>query len=585
MTMMLSRLQLCEFKSRKTRKRLNEEHLMRPILAVTAAVLLATLPLYAQQPGPIQYKLDFDPQRDVTQSNRDDKGRPGLFITVRFTISLEGDKQTDDPTAMYKVIVEEDGQKVHEDDVPRPSPSEDLGLVMVLDTSGSMKEHGRMAQAKAAAEVFLDKLPAKADCGLILFDHEIREPVLSPTPNRNLLREQIRAVEPRGGTAYLDAAARAVRMLVPQVGREKAVVVLTDGLDLNSQATVDQVIQLARKSRVRVYTVGIGEPGKLEPVNSVLVLDRSGSMHPPADDQDRVSKIKALHRAAARFVTIMPGTAQTTLLPFSTEVGIPKSLSGNKKDLIAGIERLTPEGETALFDATYAAIATLDTLQPRGKRAVVAMTDGIDNSSRRRVDEVIERAKEAKISLYMLGFGRPGELDEEVMKQMAEQTGGRYYHAKNEKALLDIFENLSILLHDDGIDEVTLQNLARHTGGQYYHARKVGDLRFILEQVTESIQKKSYEVTFKSLRQVSDGTARRVTLKLVRRGGELASNPVAGDIRPTDEVLQKQEGGYQTPGVVIAEMNYLVYLSLLGVLIALLALPAIVRKRLKGTAA
>jgi VWFA-related protein len=583
--MMLSRLQLCEFKSRKTRKRLNEEHLMRPILAVTAAVLLATLPLYAQQPGPIQYKLDFDPQRDVTQSNRDDKGRPGLFITVRFTISLEGDKQTDDPTAMYKVIVEEDGQKVHEDDVPRPSPSEDLGLVMVLDTSGSMKEHGRMAQAKAAAEVFLDKLPAKADCGLILFDHEIREPVLSPTPNRNLLREQIRAVEPRGGTAYLDAAARAVRMLVPQVGREKAVVVLTDGLDLNSQATVDQVIQLARKSRVRVYTVGIGEPGKLEPVNSVLVLDRSGSMHPPADDQDRVSKIKALHRAAARFVTIMPGTAQTTLLPFSTEVGIPKSLSGNKKDLIAGIERLTPEGETALFDATYAAIATLDTLQPRGKRAVVAMTDGIDNSSRRRVDEVIERAKEAKISLYMLGFGRPGELDEEVMKQMAEQTGGRYYHAKNEKALLDIFENLSILLHDDGIDEVTLQNLARHTGGQYYHARKVGDLRFILEQVTESIQKKSYEVTFKSLRQVSDGTARRVTLKLVRRGGELASNTVAGDIRPTDEVLQKQEGGYQTPGVVIAEMNYLVYLSLLGVLIALLALPAIVRKRLKGTAA
>ena len=63
-------------------------------------------------------------------------------------------------------------------------------------------------------------------------------------------------------------------------------------------------------------------------------------------------------------------------------------------------------GETALFDAVFSALATLEAYNPPGKKVVVAMTDGIDNISRRRADEVIERAKDANVALFMLGFGR-----------------------------------------------------------------------------------------------------------------------------------------------------------------------------------
>ena len=65
-----------------------------------------------------------------------------------------------------------------------------------------------MAQAREAAGIFLDKLPVKADCGLILFDHEMRPPVVAPTVNRKILLDEIRKVQPRGGTAYLDAVAK-----------------------------------------------------------------------------------------------------------------------------------------------------------------------------------------------------------------------------------------------------------------------------------------------------------------------------------------------------------------------------------------
>ena len=242
------------------------------------------------------------------------------------------------------------------------------------------------------------------------------------------------------------------------------------------------------------------------------------------------------------------------------------------------IQGLEPSGETALFDATYAAVATLDASGTRGKRAVVAMTDGVDNSSRRRVEEVIERAREAKIALHMLGFGRKGELDEKAMQAMAAQTGGKYYHAATRKRSLEIFENLSIQLHDDGIDEATLTKLAQDTGGNYYPAKNVQDLQFILEKVTQNIQKKEYAVTFASNRPVKDGTARNVTLKLVRRS-EGVSSQAGVNYVPGETVVQETNARYQTHGVVVAEMHPMVYLLLLLVIAGLIAAPAMLRKR------
>ncbi len=187
-------------------------------------------------------------------------------------------------------------------------------------------------------------------------------------------------------------------------------------------------------------------------------------------------------------------------------------------------------------------------------------------------------AREAKIPLHILGFGRKGELDEKTMQAMAAQTGGQYYHAKNEKALMEIFENLSIQLHDDGIDEVTLTRLAQQTGGQYYPAKNVQDLHFILEKVTQNIQKKEYAVTFPSLRQVRDGTARNVSLKLVRRSGEVVSNQAGANYRAGDQVVEEKKAAYQTRGVVVAEMNHLVYLVLLGAIGVLVLLPSMLKK-------
>lgn len=550
------------------------------LLLLVAAM---TLPAFAQtEKAKLPYTVEFDKDKDVDSTFRPADGAQGIFVKVRFAIKLEG-SEVDKIEGDYKLLIEENGQVVKVVDVPRPIVSDALSVVLAMDTSGSMKQFRRMEQARAAADVFLNKLPSATDCGLVLFDHEVRAR-LDTTLERKPLLELIHKTDPRGGTAYLDAAAESVKVLRNIRGRDRAVVLMTDGVDLNSKKTVEQVIQEAQtrtgKVDVRIFTIGIGEKGQKITVNTVLVLDHSGSMTPPADDNDKTPKIEALHLAAERFVESMSPDGRVSIVPFSTLVTAPRPFRSKKEiDALRGtIKALKPSGETALFDACHEAISVLEADNQPGKRAIVAMTDGFDNSSRRRVEEVKERAIEAKIPVYLIGFGRANEIDAVTMRDMAEATGGKYHHAINKDKLIEIFEGISSDLHDDGIDEATLKRIAKETGGKYYLAKDVDKLKEILEKVGKSIQRESHEIIFKSLNQRADGMQRNVALKLVQ-GGEVIRDEQTGTYHlKGGRVLDERTSTFFQRGLVVAEMNHLVYLLFLVIIGGLIALPGLLRR-------
>src|SRR5262249_52537254 len=140
-------------------------------------------------------------------------------------------------------------------------------------------------------------------------------------------------------------------------------------------------------------------------------------------------------------------------------------------------------------------------------------------------------------------------------------------------------ENLSIQLHDDGINEDELMKLARDTGGQYYPAKNIEDLKFVLEQVTQVIQKEKREIVFPSLRQSLDGVPRRASLILIERTGKVVSDPTVGSVTiPVEKIISENVARVGVSGVVIAEMNNLVYLMILAVIVVLIFLPAMFRK-------
>ena len=551
---------------------------MRVPVAVLAALtlLLIVTPVPADNDS-LLYKIELE-------KNTNDEGRVQLisrdgklYVRLQFKIKKIADSSVVTNVDKREIVIREDGKKVKDLEIYQPATTEPLTAVMAMDISGSMGENDglKMKQAQRAAGIFLDKLPETSDLGLILFDHLMRveEPPAGRSElvkeHRDKLRGLIEAAKPQGGTAYLDAVVASVNMLKGAKGR-KAVLLMTDGVDLNSVHSLPQVVALAKEAGVAVYTIGVGEPGKNEPVTNMLVLDRSGSMLEPADENDKRSKIDALRDAASGFANLMRANARTSLLSFSDRPGTPGLFTADKPALKKQIQALKANGETALFDAAYDALETvladkeesIRAGKPVGKRAVVLLTDGIDNKSRRREEDVIQLAKEADVPLYLLGLGRTGELDEKTMKHMAEETGGKYYPARNQEELLKTFENLSIMLHDDGIDEASLKRLAEDTGGKYKLARNVEDLRLKFEEVATELDS-TYTATFPSGRQAHDGTAVGIEI-VVERGGKAVSE-------------RKYAVSFRH-GVVLAETHPGVYLGMLAALAGLLAVPVGMRR-------
>ena len=538
------------------------------LLLAAGALALMALPAAAQKPaGGKEFRVEVDPG-SVFSRMMEKGGQQGRYVSLRFRILRLRDSAVVTSVTKDDIVVEEEGARVAELEIKQPRAAK-LTVVLAMDVSFSMERNNKIKEAKEAALTFLNKLDEKADVGLILFDHEIKAAVppargaAKQAEHRDRLRELIRAARPIGGTAYLDATVKAVQMLRGVEGR-KAVVLMTDGVDVNSKATLDEAIRSAQAGELPVYTVGIGEPGKNDPVTTVLVLDRSGSMLDKADDADRGSKMDALKRAATRFVDLMQTNAKTTVLSFSDKVDNPEPFTNAKAALKGRINGLKAFGGTLLYDATFAGVETLMAESPPGRKAVVVLTDGRDESpgSRRSDDAVIERAREVKVPLYMLGLGRPHEINEPVMRKMAKETGGDYYHAGTEQKLLELFEDLSIRLHDDGIDEASLRRLAEETGGKYTHVKNISDLQLIYERLADELQS-TYEVTFKSRRTSHDGTARTISVKVVR-GGEVIS--------------EGGEASVVARGIVVPQMDYAVYLAFFAGLAALFVLPVGLRR-------
>ncbi len=131
-----------------------------------------------------------------------------------------------------------------------------VSLGIAVDTSGSMAGE-KMASARRALERLLfDLLDARDEVFLYRFSDR---PALVETwtTDRRVLRRAIGSLSARGGTALYDAVGEAVPLA--QSGRhpKKAVLIISDGNDTNSETSVRAIKQAVRDSEVLVYAIGI----------------------------------------------------------------------------------------------------------------------------------------------------------------------------------------------------------------------------------------------------------------------------------------------------------------------------------------
>jgi VWFA-related protein len=131
-----------------------------------------------------------------------------------------------------------------------------VSLGLVVDTSGSM-EGERWVSARQALNRFLFQLLDPDDeVFLYRFDNQ-PELIESWTTDRERIATGLARIRPRGATALYDGVAAAVPLAQTGRHRKKAIVLISDGNDTNSRATIREVKSMIRSTEVLAYAIGI----------------------------------------------------------------------------------------------------------------------------------------------------------------------------------------------------------------------------------------------------------------------------------------------------------------------------------------
>jgi Ca-activated chloride channel homolog len=135
-----------------------------------------------------------------------------------------------------------------------------IALSLLIDTSASMEDKLRLAQEAAIG--FVRRLKPEDMAQIIDFDNRVS--ILQQfTSDRAALETAIRQTVPNGSTSLHNAIyislkeLKKVRATSSGDVRRQAIVVLSDGEDTSSLVPFEEVLDLAKRSEVIVYTIGI----------------------------------------------------------------------------------------------------------------------------------------------------------------------------------------------------------------------------------------------------------------------------------------------------------------------------------------
>ncbi len=152
-------------------------------------------------------------------------------------------------------------------------------IMLVVDTSGSMSDQGRLPQAKRGLHDFLGLLSPADRVGLMRFSSRVQqlEPIRTVKDARPDLLRDIRRLVAAGDTALYDAANRGIAAVQALGDRSRinAVVLLTDGNDTASRTKLKEVLAPLKAHSenegvtVRVFTIAYGDTANDSILNDI----------------------------------------------------------------------------------------------------------------------------------------------------------------------------------------------------------------------------------------------------------------------------------------------------------------------------
>lgn len=200
-------------------------------------------------------------------------------------------------------------------------------------------------------------------------------------------------------------------------------------------------------------------------IDIVIAIDVSASML--ARDL-KPNRLEALKNVASRFIQARPND-RLALVEYAGESYTKTPLTSDKNIVLASLKSIkyntVIEGGTAIGMGLATSVNRLKESRAKGK-VIILLTDGVNNSGFIDPKIASELAVEFGIKVYTIGLGSNGmalspigikdngtfqygniqvQIDEELLKEIAETTGGKYFRATSTTKLEEIYEEINKL--------------------------------------------------------------------------------------------------------------------------------------------
>ena len=183
------------------------------------------------------------------------------------------------------------------------------------------------------------------------------------------------------------------------------------------------------------------------PIALAILLDTSASME---------TKLAVAQEAAVGFAKRLRKQDLAEVVSFDSRVIVLQTFTNSAAELEQAIRKTSPGGSTSLNNAVYIALQDLKKVVAKSadevrRQAIVVLSDGEDTSSLLPFEEVRDLAKRSETAIYTIGLkvdegassARGFKEAEFVMRQFAQETGGRAFFPTQISELANIYGQIS----------------------------------------------------------------------------------------------------------------------------------------------
>lgn len=220
------------------------------------------------------------------------------------------------------------------------------------------------------------------------------------------------------------------------------------------------IVAMARPQSVDVST----KTKKTRGIDIVMAIDVSASML--AKDL-KPNRLEALKEVAGKFIARRPND-RIGLVEYAGESYTRTPVTSDKNIIFSSLKDIKYNtiitGGTAIGMGLATAVNRIKDSKAKSK-IIILLTDGVNNSGFIDPLTASELASEYGIKTYTIGLGSNGmalspvairngkiqysriqvEIDEKLLKEIAEGTGGKYFRATNNKKLEEIYAEINQL--------------------------------------------------------------------------------------------------------------------------------------------